>query len=76
MFNHIRFIPLILGLILGFIGIYVLKPENKIIYRYPTPENVKNTTYRDMNGVCYSYQVEQVDCDKNSGTLAEYPLEG
>ena len=76
MFKHFRILPFILGLLLGFIGIYVMKPDEKVVFRYPTPDNVKNTTYRDKNGVCYSYQVEKVDCDKSAGTLADYPLEG
>jgi hypothetical protein len=76
MFNHFRIVPFIIGFVLGFIGIYIMRPDSKIIYRYPTPENVKNTTYRDVNGICYSYNTEKVDCDKNAGTLAEYPLEG
>jgi len=76
MFNHFRLIPFLLGLLLGFVGIYIMKNDSKTVYRYPTPQNVKNTTYRDKNGVCYSYKVEKVDCDKNAGSLAEYPLEG
>jgi len=76
MFKHFRLVPFLIGLMLGFFGIYIMKPDNKIIYKNPTPENVKNVTYKDKNGVCYSYKAEKVDCDKSSGTLVEYPIEG
>jgi hypothetical protein len=52
-----------------------MKPLDKTIMKYPSPENVKNTVYRDQNGICYTYSVEKVDCDKNEGTLSEYPIQ-
>jgi hypothetical protein len=75
MFKHLRIIPFLIGLVLGFIGIYLMKPLDKTIMKYPSPENVKNTVYRDQNGICYTYSVEKVDCDKNEGTLSEYPIQ-
>lgn len=75
MFKHFRLIPFLIGLTLGIIGIYWVKPLDKIVYRYPNPQNVDKTVYKDKNGVCYSYVAEKVDCDKNEGTLKEYPLQ-
>lgn len=75
MFKHFRLIPFLVGLAIGFIGIYLMKPLEKTIMKYPSPENVKNTIYRDTNGICYYYNVEKVDCDKNEGTLNEYPIQ-
>lgn len=75
MFNHFRLIPFIFGLVLGFVGIYLLKPLDKIVFRYPSPSNVEKTIYKDKNGICYSYISEKVDCDKNEGSLKDYPLQ-
>ena len=32
--------------------------------------------YKDPNGACYRYKVEEVNCDKNEAKLKEYPLSG
>ena len=49
---------------------------HEVIYKYPHPTTVDALVYKDPNGACYKYKVDQVDCDKNERTLKEYPLSG
>lgn len=74
MIKHIRLIPLIIGIIFGIIGIYFVKPEQNIIYKYPTPENAGKLTYKDKNGLCYKYSAKEVNCDANESRLKDYPI--
>lgn len=74
MLNHIRIGPLFTGIIIGIIGIFFIKPEKTIIYKYPTPENADKLVYKDKNGVCYKYLTKEVDCDKNEARLKDFPL--
>ena len=74
MLKHIMIWPFIVGLIIGIVGIYIVKPVQNIIYKYPSPENVGKLTYKDKNGVCYIYNSKEVDCDKNESRLKDYPL--
>jgi hypothetical protein len=74
MLSHIQIIPLIVGLALGIIGILFIDPDKRIIYKYPNPENAGKITYKDNNGVCYKYNANKVNCDKNEGKLKDYPL--
>jgi hypothetical protein len=74
MFQHFMIMPFLLGLGLGIAGIYFLKSEATIVYKYPTPENVGKLSYKDKNGVCYQYSGKEVDCDKTDGKLKTYPL--
>ena len=74
MIKHIKIIPLISGIIIGIIAFFFVKPEQKITYKYPTPESSENTTYKDKNGVCYKYSSTKVDCDKNESKLKSFPL--
>ena len=67
--------PLLIGLGLGIAGIYFLKPEGTIHYKYPTPDNVGKLTYKDKNGVCYQYSGKEVNCDTNDAKLKNYPLD-
>jgi hypothetical protein len=74
MFKHFKLIPFLIGLLVGIVGIYFVKPEGQIMMRYPTPENVGSTVYKDKNGVCYKYDAKGVDCDKNQDRLKTYPV--
>ena len=74
MIRHIRWMPLLIGLVVGVIAIIFVKPEKSIIYKYPNPELKEPTVYKDRNGVCYRYQSTVVDCDKNEAKLKEFPL--
>lgn len=74
MLKHIRLIPLIIGIIIGVIGIYFVKPEQSIIYKYPTPENAGKLIYKDKNGLCYKYTFKEVNCDSNESRLKDYPI--
>lgn len=55
---------IILGLGLGLFIIYILAPAPKIILKYPTIENINNTTYVDENGNCYKYYAKEISCPK------------
>lgn len=74
MLKHIRLIPLILGLVIGFIAIFLLKPEKNVVYKYPTPDTAAKLTYKDKNGICYKYKTTQVNCDSNESRLKDFPL--
>lgn len=74
MLKHIKLFPLLIGIAIGIIGIYFVKPAKNVVYKYPTPDNSKNVVYKDKNGVCYKYNAKEVDCDKNEARLKDYPL--
>jgi hypothetical protein len=74
MLKHIRVIPLIIGLVIGVVAVLLIKPQENIVYKYPTPETSGKLTYKDKNGVCYKYTAKEVDCDKNESRLKDFPL--
>ncbi len=55
---------ILLGLCVGFFIVYVTAPAPKIIMKYPTIENIRDTTYVDENGICYKYFAREVPCKK------------
>lgn len=74
MIKHIRILPLFLGLVIGVIGIFFIKPPQNIVYKYPTLENAGKTIYKDKTGTCYKYSAKEQDCDKNESRLKDFPL--
>jgi hypothetical protein len=41
---------------------YIFAKTPRIIYKYPTPYNVDATVYTDNAGLCYKYDVQEVQC--------------
>lgn len=53
---------IVLGLFIGFFIIYITTPPPKLIFKYPTLENIQDTTYVDENGICYQYYAREISC--------------
>jgi len=66
-----------LALFVGLAYTYFTTPAPKILIKYPTPFNIKDTIYRDTNGVCYKYLINEVPCpqDKSKITFVKDPLD-
>jgi len=75
MFSYFEWKPFFVGLFIGLLLLMFFRPTKDIIYKYPHPKTITQLVYRDTNAACYSYSVEEVDCDKNEATLKEYPLQ-
>ena len=74
MLKHIKIVPLIIGLVVGIIAVMFIKPQETVVYKYPTPDTAAKTIYKDKNGVCYKYNATKLDCDKNESRLKDFPL--
>jgi hypothetical protein len=74
-FNHLQFLPLLLGLGFGMFFVYVLKPSAVVVYKYPTLDNAGKVIYQDRNDVCFKYHADTVDCDKNEKRISAFPLQ-
>lgn len=75
MFSYFEWKPFLVGLVFGALLLYFFKPAKVTLFKYPHPKTVEKLVYRDQNGACYKYTVNEVDCDKNESTLKEYPLQ-
>ncbi len=76
-FNFFHLMPFAIGVTIGLLYIAMGgRGVHDVIYKYPHPTTVDALVYKDPNGACYRYKVEQVNCDKNERKLKEYPLSG
>lgn len=75
MLKHFRIVPFIIGLAAGYGLLVFYRTEPRVVYEYPHPQNVDTRTYKDKNGVCYSYTAKEVNCDQNEATIKPYPLQ-
>ena len=54
--------------------VYLITPYPKIVYRYPTPENVKKITYTDNNKQCYKFNAITVKCPLDEKKITEHNI--
>jgi hypothetical protein len=74
MIQHIVWWALLLGLVLGAVGIFGMKPMMTPVMKYPTPETADKLLYKDKNGICYKYITKELNCDANESRLKSFPL--
>lgn len=74
MLKHLVWWAFILGIVLGFFGIYYVQPSLTTIFKYPSPDMADKLIYKDKNGVCYKYTTKEVNCDSNESRMKSFPL--
>tara|TARA_Y100000591_G_scaffold270835_1_gene245821 strand:- start:522 stop:746 length:225 start_codon:yes stop_codon:yes gene_type:complete len=65
----------IVSLAVGLFFVYVYTPGPKVIYIYPTPDNVDDIQYKDKSGSCHKYQAKNVECPVDEKKITETPVQ-
>jgi len=74
--KYINLKYLLLSFIVGLIAVYLVSEENRIVYIYPTPENVDLMLYRDKANQCFAFEHTEVTCPNNPLDIARVPVQG
>lgn len=74
-FDFLHPLAFLLALAVGIFHVYITSPAKRIVYKYPTPDNINKIIYRDDAGTCYKYKMEEGPCPKNSNQIKEIPLQ-
>ena len=73
--DYISLPTFILSFAIGLFFIYVLGPEKKTIYIYPTPENYTKIQFKDKLDECFQYSAKQIDCPMNPLLINTIPAQ-
>ena len=73
--NYISFPAFLISFAVGLFFTYVLGPEIKTVYVYPTPENVDKVLFKDKADNCFSFQEEYIDCPDNESLISSTPIQ-
>lgn len=65
----------IISLAVGILCVYLWGDDRKVVYVFPTPENVKSVQYQDYNDTCYYYDYKKVTCPKDENKISEIPIQ-
>jgi len=75
MFSYIDPYVFFLSLGIGIFFSYILSPQARIIYKYPTPSNAGKVTYVDDAGVCYKYKSTKVQCPADKSIIKNLDIQ-
>ena len=70
---HIPFF--IASFAIGLFFVYVLGPDIKTVYMYPTPSNYLKTQYKDKNSQCFEFKPVETECPANPFSIKTVPIQ-
>ena len=75
LFNYISLPAFLISFAIGLFFVYILGPEMKTIYVYPTPENVNKILFKDKADNCFRLVEEIVECPKDKSKISVVPIQ-
>ena len=73
--NYISLPIFLTSFAIGLFFVYVLGPEAKIIYVYPSPENYMKTLYKDKANQCFQFKPIETKCPINPFSIKTIPTQ-
>ena len=73
--NFIHLPLFILSLSIGLLFVYLNEPSKRVIYIYPTPDNIDKFSYKDTAGNCFKYNYNTVKCPSDTSKITEVPMQ-
>jgi hypothetical protein len=73
--NYISFPVFLISLAVGLFFVYVLGPETKTVYIYPSPENVDKILFKDKADNCFQLQQQEINCPSDISLLQKVPIQ-
>lgn len=72
--NYISLPVFLISFAIGLLFIYIMGPEIKTIYIYPSPENVDKILFKDKAENCFYFEEENVECPKDEKLISKIPI--
>ena len=73
--DHINLPVFFISLALGIIFVAVFVPDKRVIYVYPTPENVDTIQYKDAADNCFEVKQIKKKCPTKSSEILTIPVQ-
>jgi hypothetical protein len=75
LFNYISLPVFLVSFAIGLFFVYILGPDMKTIYIYPTPENVNKILFKDKADNCFYFEEEVVKCPSDLSKISTIPIQ-
>ena len=73
--NYISIPVFLISFAIGLFFVYILGPEMKTVFIYPTPENVDKVLFKDKADNCFSFKQEIIECPKDEYLISKIPMQ-
>jgi hypothetical protein len=71
-FKYINISVFFVSLAFGIFAVYITT-NDRVIYVYPTPENIDQLLYRDKTDACFKFEKKETKCPEKSSIFSIYP---
>ena len=75
-FDKISVPTFLISLAIGLFVVYIYGTDKKIVYVYPTPENVHQILYKDNADNCFTIESSEVKCPIDFTKIKNVPVQG
>lgn len=59
----------------GILFIYLIDPEKKTVFVYPSPETVGKVLFKDRADNCFYFEEAPVDCPTDELLISDIPIQ-
>jgi hypothetical protein len=73
--NYISLPVFLISFAVGIFFVYILGPEMKTVYIYPSPENVEKVLFKDNADNCFYFKPVEVKCPKDKSLISAVPIQ-
>jgi len=73
--NYISLPIFLVSFAIGLFCVYVIGPEIKTIYVYPSPNNYLKNQYKDMSNQCFHFKPTETTCPINPLSIKTVPIQ-
>ncbi len=73
--RYISISAFLISFTVGLFFIYILGPEMKDIYIYPSPETVNKVLFKDKADNCFYFEEEEVKCPSDPSQISSIPIQ-
>ena len=74
-FDYISLPVFFVSLAIGLFFVYILGPDTKPVYIYPSPDNIDKLLFKDDANNCFKYESNEVACPKDDSKLANIEVQ-
>lgn len=74
-FDNISLPIFLVSFAIGLFFAYIMGPDMKVIYVYPTPENVDSILFKDKADNCFQFKQVNVECPQDESFLSSIPIQ-